>query len=116
MRLLDLGCGFGRNIRITSIEASDEVFGVDIALDRLQSAAKKFPSRKFIQARAESLPFADSAFHSIVCEVAMPYMNIPVALSEINRILEPGGTVHFTCTRSASLFTNSGSHFPNRKP
>ena len=96
MRLLDLGCGFGRNITITSVPASDEVFGVDIALDRLQSAAKKFPSRKFIQARAESLPFPDSAFQSIVCEVAMPYMNIPVALSEINRILEPGGTVHFS--------------------
>ena len=96
MRLLDLGCGFGRNITITSVSASDEVFGVDIALDRLQSAAKKFPSRKFIQARAEALPFPDSAFQSIVCEVAMPYMNIPVALSEINRILEPGGTVHFS--------------------
>jgi len=95
MRLLDLGCGFGRNITITSVPASDEVFGVDIALDRLQSAAKKFPSRKFIQARAESLPFPDSAFQSIGCEVAMPYMNIPVALSEINRILEPG-TVHFS--------------------
>ena len=24
----------------------------------------------------------------------MPYMNIPVALAEINRVLEPGGTVH----------------------
>ena len=96
MRLLDLGCGFGRNISITSVSASDEVFGVDIALDQLQSAAKKFPSRKFIQARAESLPFPDSAFQSIVCEVAMPSMNIPVALSEINRILEPGGTVHFS--------------------
>jgi ubiquinone/menaquinone biosynthesis C-methylase UbiE len=96
MRVLDLGCGFARNITITIVPASYEIVGVDIALDRLQSAAKKFPSRKFIQARAESLPFADSAFHSIVCEVAMPYMNIPVALSEINRILEPGGTVHFS--------------------
>jgi len=96
MRVLDLGCGFGRNITITRVPASDEVFGVDIALDRLQSAAKKFPSRKFVQARAESLPFPDSVFQSIVCEVAMPYMNIPVALNEINRILEPGGTVHFS--------------------
>lgn len=96
MRLLDLGCGFGRNISITSVSASDEIFGVDIALDQLQSAAKRFPSRKFIQARAESLPFPDSAFQSIVCEVAMPSMNIPVALSEINRILEPGGTVRFS--------------------
>jgi hypothetical protein len=26
----------------------------------------------------------------------MPYMNIPVALAEIDRVLEPGGTVHFS--------------------
>ena len=96
MRVLDLGCGFGRNITAPSVSASDEIVGVDIALDRLQSAAKKYPSRRFVDARAESLPFQDEAFGYIVCEVAMPYMNIPVALAEINRVLKPGGTVHIS--------------------
>jgi len=96
MRVLDLGCGFGRNITATSVSASDEIVGVDIALDRLQSAAKKYPSRRFVDARAESLPFQDEAFGYVVCEVAMPYMNIPVALAEINRVLKPGGTVHIS--------------------
>ena len=96
MRVLDLGCGFGRNITAPSVSASDEIVGVDIALDRLQSAAKKYPSRRFVDARAESLPFRDEAFGYIVCEVAMPYMNIPVALAEINRVLKPGGTVHIS--------------------
>ena len=96
MRVLDLGCGFGRSITVGNVADSDEIVGVDIALDRLQSAAKKYLARKFAQARAESLPFRDEAFKCIVCEVAMPYMNIPVALSEINRVLEPGGTVHFS--------------------
>jgi ubiquinone/menaquinone biosynthesis C-methylase UbiE len=96
MRVLDLGCGFGRNIGITRISASDEIVGVDIVLDRLQSAAKKYPSRKFVHARAEQLPFHDEAFSCIVCEVSMPYMNIPAALAEINRTLKPGGTVHIS--------------------
>jgi len=51
MRVLDLGCGFGRNIPATSVSASDEIVGVDIALDRLHSAAKKYLSRRFVDGR-----------------------------------------------------------------
>jgi len=96
MRVLDLGCGRGRNIVITKVATGDDVIGMDLAFDRLQAAAKRHPSRKFIQADALKLPFQDEAFRGIVCQVAMPYMNIPAALAEINRVLEPGGTVHFS--------------------
>lgn len=96
MRVLDLGCGFGRNITIAKVAPSDEIIGADIAFDRLQRAAKNYGLRKFVQARAENLPFEDEAFRCIVCQVAMPYMNIPVTLGEIHRVLEPGGTVHFS--------------------
>lgn len=67
---------------------------MDIAFDRLQAAARRHASRRFIQADALKLPFGDEAFRCVVCQGAMPYMNIPVALAEINRVLEPGGTVH----------------------
>lgn len=96
MRVLDLGCGFGKEITVTTVRPSDEIIGVDLVFGRLELARKKFPARKFVQARGESLPFRDAAFHSIVCEVAIPYMNIPAALSEINRVLRPGGTVHLS--------------------
>lgn len=97
MRVLDLGCGRGRNIVITTkVASSDEIIGMDIAFDRLQAAARRHASRTFIQADALKLPFGDEAFRCVVCQVAMPYMNIPVALAEINRVLEPGGTVHLS--------------------
>src|SRR6476646_6134566 len=97
MRVLDLGCGRGRNIVITTkVASSDEIIGMDIAFDRLQAAARRHTSRRFIQADALKLPFGDESFRCIVCQVAMPYMNIPVALAEIDRVLEPGGTVHFS--------------------
>jgi ubiquinone/menaquinone biosynthesis C-methylase UbiE len=96
MRVLDLGCGFGRNLIITRVEASDQIVGVDMALDRLRTAATKYDSRRFVQARAETLPFGDEAFRCIACQVAMPYMNIPPALGEIYRVLEPGGTAHIS--------------------
>jgi ubiquinone/menaquinone biosynthesis C-methylase UbiE len=116
MRVLDLGCGFGKNITITSVSASDAVFGVDIAFERVQSAANRFPARRFVQARAESLPFQDAVFRSIVCEVAMPYMNIPVALGEINRVLEPGGTVHFSLHAFRFTLYEITQAFPRPKP
>src|SRR5215467_1595784 len=96
MRVLDLGCGRGRNIVITKVASGDEIIGMDVAFDRLKAAAKRHPSRSFAQADALKLPFQDEAFRCIICQVAMPYMNIPAALAEINRVLEPGGTVHFS--------------------
>ena len=97
MRVLDLGCGRGRNIVITTkVASSDEIIGMDIAFDHLQAAARRHPSRSFIQADALKLPFGDEAFRCVVCQVEMPYMNIPIALAEIDRVLEPGGTVHLS--------------------
>jgi ubiquinone/menaquinone biosynthesis C-methylase UbiE len=43
--------------------------------------------------KAESLPFADGSFDFVVSKVAMPYVNIPVALREIHRVLIPGGII-----------------------
>jgi ubiquinone/menaquinone biosynthesis C-methylase UbiE len=95
MRVLDLGCGRGRNIVITKVASGDEMIGLDIAFDRLQAAATRHAYRRFIQADALKLPFGDEVFRCVVCQVGMPYMNIPVALAEISRVLETGGTVHF---------------------
>jgi len=114
--VLDLGCGRGRNIVITSLATGDEVIGVDIALDRLQAAAKRHTSRSFIQADAEQLPFGDEAFRCIVCQVAMPYMNIPVALAEIYRVLAPAGTVHFSLHAFRFTMHELKVAFPHPKP
>lgn len=116
MRVLDLGCGRGRNIVITKkVANSDEVIGMDLAFDRLQAAAKRHTSRNFVQADALKLPFADEAFRCIVCQVAMPYMNIPVALAEINRVLEPGGTVHFSLHHLGFTMHELKKSFPRPK-
>jgi len=93
MRVLDLGCGQGCDLGRWRITASDEVTGLDIDASRLAVAKVRFPNRTFLQGVAERLPFENESFDRVISGVALPYMDIPEALSEICRILVPGGMV-----------------------
>jgi ubiquinone/menaquinone biosynthesis C-methylase UbiE len=91
MRVLDLGCGPGRDLLPWGVGSSDEVTGLDIDGRSLRIAHLNFPGRNFVCGAGESLPFKDQSFDSVISGVALPYMNIPKALAEIHRTLVPGG-------------------------
>jgi ubiquinone/menaquinone biosynthesis C-methylase UbiE len=92
-RVLDLGCGTGGHPERTDFLPDDEVTGVDIDEGRLVEARRRFPRRTFQCARGESLPFPSASFDRVVSNVALPYMDIPKALAEMQRVLKPGGSV-----------------------
>lgn len=94
MRVLDLGCGPGRDLGLW--QTSDQVVGIDLDQASLSTAKSRFPDRQFLQGRGESLPFPDASFDRVVSNVAVPYMGIQRALAEVRRILSPRGTVFFT--------------------
>ena len=96
MRVLDLGCGPGTSLSGTGVSSTDTITGVDIAFDDLRAAATTFPGRRFALARGEALPFRDHSFDRVVCQVALPYMDIPSALAELSRVLVPGGSVYLS--------------------
>lgn len=48
---------------------------------------------ELVCAKGEALPFADGSFDFVISKVAMPYLNIPLSLREIHRVLIPGGTI-----------------------
>jgi ubiquinone/menaquinone biosynthesis C-methylase UbiE len=91
MRVLDLGCGSGRDLASWGVTASDEVTGLDIDDSRLVTAKVRFPNRTYLQGAGEWLPFEDESFDRVISAVALPYMNIQKTLAEIHRILVPGG-------------------------
>lgn len=95
-RILDLGCGTGNLPVSLHVDSADEVVGVDINEERIAVARQLHPERRFECARGESLPFPDASFDSVVSNVAVPYMNIPKTLSEVRRVLVPGGKVQFS--------------------
>lgn len=77
MRILDLGCGSGRDLAYRGVTASDEVTGLDIDPLSLAEARKRFSLRTYLQGAAEYMPFEDENFERVISNVALPYMNIP---------------------------------------
>lgn len=93
MRVLDLGCGTGYDLTKNGVGPDAYIVGVDFSQARVLQAAQKYPHRRFACAAGESLPFRDEAFDRVVCRLALPYMEIATALSEVHRVLRPGGSV-----------------------
>jgi len=93
MKVLDLGCGQGKTLSLWGVSVADEVVGIDIDESALAIARSKFPIRVYIQGAGERIPYADRSFDRVLSSVAIPYMNIPKALSEIHRVLRPCGSV-----------------------
>ena len=91
MRVLDLGCGWGRDLSSWGITASDQVTGLDIEHSRLATAQARFPKWAYLQGSGECLPFGDDSFDRVISALALPYMNIQKTLAEIHRVLSPGG-------------------------
>jgi SAM-dependent methyltransferase len=92
MRILDLGCGSGRDLSDWGVTPFDDVTGLDINGRGLEQARLRFPNRKYFHGAGESIPFPDASFDRLLCLLALPYMNIPKALEEIHRVLVPGGS------------------------
>lgn len=93
MRVLDLGCGSGLDLASWGVTPQDEVTGVDIDENCLAVASVRFPTRAFVNGAGEQLPFVDASFERVISAVALPYMNIQRALTEIRRVLVPGGSI-----------------------
>lgn len=65
------------------------VVGVDICPDMTRRARGHLD--RIVLTPAERLPFKDSVFDVCVCRQGMQFMKISSALSEIRRVLRPGG-------------------------
>ncbi len=96
-RVLDVGCGAGQELLPFVTEGGAAGVGVDIAPEVGRAGRKLFDARapqarvSFARATAEALPFLSSSFDVVICRVALPYMDNALALSEMARVLRPGG-------------------------
>lgn len=92
--LLDAGCGGGRAMALVA-EAGYQVTGVDISLGALGKARTRSRQANVVAGAVDStLPFADRSFDAALsCEVIEHLLDVPRFLSELNRVLRPGGRV-----------------------
>ena len=97
-RVLDVGCGGGQDL-IPFAQDGVTLVGADIDLQTVLWAQGRLTSSlpevrvSFTAAAAERLPFATGSFDVILCRVTIPYTDNRAALTEMARILRPGGVL-----------------------
>jgi SAM-dependent methyltransferase len=91
-RVLDLGCGTGRNLPLYDRSAAPALIGFDPSLDSLRKARRRAPGVPLVQARAEALPFKSGAFDTVVSGLVFCSVDdVPRGLAEVERTLAAGG-------------------------
>jgi ubiquinone/menaquinone biosynthesis C-methylase UbiE len=87
--MLNLGCGTGIQTEVFS--EFGEVVSLDFSEEALGFCGKRNLSG-LIRADAEKLPFQESSFDIVLCFDILEHLESDVAaISEMNRILKPGG-------------------------
>ena len=93
-RILEVGAGTGVNAPLYA--PSVELVATDLSEPMLRQARRR-PMRAracWVQADAESLPFAESSFACVAASLVFCSIKNPqIALSEIWRVLQPGGSL-----------------------
>jgi SAM-dependent methyltransferase len=107
-KFLDAGAGFGRHA-FEAARNGATVFALDYAADEVTMTratfgamieAKEIPASGFggvLQGDATRLPFADNTFDRVVTSEVLEHIQNDVsAISELHRVLKPGGTLGVT--------------------
>tara|TARA_Y100000588_G_scaffold298532_1_gene319495 strand:+ start:3624 stop:4271 length:648 start_codon:yes stop_codon:yes gene_type:complete len=113
MRILDAGCGNGRNL-IHLLKENYTVFGVDAstrAIEETSALSKRLapttPADRFRVERIEALSFHNSAFDVIICSAVLHFAEGPThfkqMLTELWRVLAPGGLLFTRLASSIGL-------------
>jgi SAM-dependent methyltransferase len=97
-RTLELGCGEGRVARDLAARGHT-VVGIDSSPTLLEYARAADPAGEYLLADAAALPFPDQSFDLVVAHNSlMDVDDMPGAVAEAARVLEPGGGLAFCVT------------------
>lgn len=95
LRLLDVGCGTGQSRRVY-LDHTSRYVGIDLSLDALRVASRRFGSSAWLRADACSQPFRAASFDVIAFSSVLHHLGAPgrrTALAEAAGVLRPGGWV-----------------------
>lgn len=108
MKILDAGCGEGRNA-VYFIQKDYQIFGIDpneLAIQYCRFLSKSlnptFDAHRFQVGRLEDIPFHAGAFDAVICSAVLHFANTVdnfwQMIQEIHRVLQSGGVFWFRMT------------------
>ena len=92
---LDVGIGDGR---VAALLTARRLTGVDVSQVALDRARTRVPDAELVLVEPdEPLPFDDNRFDLVTCIETLEHVrDVQLELSEIRRVLRPGGSLAFT--------------------
>ncbi|PJE79829.1 Malonyl-[acyl-carrier protein] O-methyltransferase [invertebrate metagenome] len=97
--ILDLGSGTGRETEVLASRYPEaSVMGADIASGMLAYARERhcMPALSWCAADMEDMPFSGNAFDLVFSSLAVQWGDLADVLSEVARVLKPGGCFIFS--------------------
>lgn len=102
--ILEVGCGRGGGAEfVATAYAPQTLTGIDLCEPAIAFCKKVHQQKNlsFIVGDAMNLPFADNSFEAVMnIESSHRYPNMPKFLSEVHRVLKPGGYFSFVDFRA----------------
>jgi len=93
-RVLDCGCGMGFYLMVMSRLWDLELVGLDMDPERLRWASEHGIEAELVEGDAQRLPFEDSSFDAVLLTEVLEHLpDDDAALSEVLRVLRPGGVL-----------------------
>jgi SAM-dependent methyltransferase len=119
MRILDAGCGTGRNV-IYLMREGYEVFGIDSDADAIASLRKtarlvapQLPSSNFQIASIEAMPFPNAFADVVLCHSVLHFAQdearLDAMVAGLWRMLRPGGMLF--CRLGSTIGAGNGIPF-----
>ena len=99
-KLLDAGCGGGRNISWFVLQPNFDIYAIDADKNAINHLLQTYPSLKqdkLYCTAVELLPFSNNFFHHIICSAVLHFAknkeHFLQMFSELHRVLKPGGSL-----------------------
>jgi SAM-dependent methyltransferase len=108
-KILDAGCGSGRNMK-WFLQNDFDVYGIDTseaAIMNLKKLNANFAYDHLLIAALEKIPFDNNFFDHIICSAVLHFAksvtHFKEMFSELLRVLKPGGTLFIRMTSDIGL-------------
>ena len=108
-KILDAGCGTGRNLR-WFLQNGIDISGIDMSADAINNLKKEqpdLPAGNLLVASVEHTPFAENQFDHIIISAVLHFAEsteqFNKMITEMVRILRPGGSLFIRMTSDIGI-------------